>query len=61
MIDGLGGFEVAKATPYTFYQPHNETWWCVWNGYSLGPFSSKEEAEEEWHRTYEEYHAPPSY
>lgn len=60
MIDGLG-WEAPKATPYTFYQPHNETWWCVYNAGSLGPFASKEEAEEEWHRVYEEDHAPPSY
>lgn len=61
MIDGLGGFEVAQPTPYTFYQPHNETWWSVWSGYSLGPFSSKEEAEAEWYKIYEEHNATPSY
>lgn len=54
MIDGLGDY-IPEPTPHTFYQPHNETWWCVWNGYSLGPFATKEEAEEEWHKAHRGY------
>lgn len=53
MIDGLGDY-ILEPTPHTFYHPHNETWWSVWSGYSLGPFATKEEAEEEWHKAYNE-------
>lgn len=54
MIDGLGGAEI-KPTPYTFNQGNDNTWWAVWSGYSLGPYPTKDRAEEEWYKAYNAY------
>ncbi len=28
--------------PDVFQQKADNTWWCVWSGYSIGPFESEE-------------------
>lgn len=40
--------DLPPVTPTVFQQESNGAWYAVWSGYSLGPFTTKEAAEEEW-------------